>query len=258
MTDKPPSDKLSVPGTPLTYASYLKIEELLTLQQLKSDPAEHDETLFIVVHQVYELWFKQILHEMSKLERSLIAGDTGGVLSIFKRILTVLKTLVGQVDVIETMTPIEFSSFRSRLESASGFQSLQFRMIEMKLGKRDPRVLEQYRSNAELFAKLELVSAAPSLFDHFVTFLQAHAVDTHDLKAALIQVYRSQSPLSSVCERMVDLDEGFQEWRYRHVKMVERTIGFKRGTGGSAGADYLRTTLFQPFFPDLWAIRTDL
>ncbi len=248
MTDSTP---LTVPGTALTYASYLKLDELLSLQVPKSSPAEHDETLFIIIHQVYELWFKQMLHELRWLEQALAANDNAAINSTFKRTLTILKTLVAQVDVLETMTPIEFGSFRARLESASGFQSLQFRLIEMKLGKRDARVIKSD-------PRLQAAANEPSLFDQFVAHLKAQGVVTDPLRPALIEIYRSRSTLSVLCERMVDLDEGIQEWRYRHVKMVERTIGFKHGTGGSAGAEYLRTTLFQPFFPELWAIRSEL
>ena len=247
---------LAVPGTELTYESYLKIEPLLALQQPRSQPPEHDEMLFIVIHQVYELWFKQVLHELGRIEQSFAQGDAPAALGTFKRILTILKTLVAQVDVLESMTPIEFGSFRARLESASGFQSLQFRLIEVKLGKRDPRILAHFGKDPAVRARLERALAEPPLYARFLQFLAAHGVAVEaDSKAALIHVYRHQPTLAAVCERMVDLDEGLQEWRYRHVKMVERTIGFKPGTGGSAGAEYLRTTISAPLFPELWAIR---
>jgi tryptophan 2,3-dioxygenase len=252
---------LSVPGTELTYESYLKIEALLALQQPRSQPAEHDELLFIVIHQVYELWFKQVLHELGRIEQSFDRVDAPSALGTFKRILTILKTLVAQVDVLESMTPIEFASFRARLESASGFQSLQFRLIEIKLGKRDPRVISHFGKDPAVHARLQAALSEPPLYDRFLRFLTASGVPVDgDGTAALISVYRSQpnSNLAAVCERMVDLDEGLQEWRYRHVKMVERTIGFKSGTGGSAGAAYLRTTLSSPLFPALWAIRSQL
>jgi tryptophan 2,3-dioxygenase len=257
----PPVAPLAVPGTGLTYESYLKIDALLGLQQPRSQPAEHDEMLFIVVHQVYELWFKQVLHELGRIEASFDRVDAPAALGTFKRILTILKTLVAQVDVLESMTPIEFSSFRARLESASGFQSLQFRLIEMKLGKRDPRVIAHFGKNPAVETRLQAALAEPPLFDRFLRFIAASGVPvTGDTAAALISIYRNQpnSNLAAVCERMVDLDEGLQEWRYRHVKMVERTIGFKPGTGGSAGAAYLRTTLSSPLFPELWAIRSQL
>jgi tryptophan 2,3-dioxygenase len=257
--DPPGQPPLTVAGTGLTYGSYLRLDELLALQTPRSSPPEHDETLFIVVHQVYELWFKQVLHELGGLERGFATGNIPAVLGTFKRILTILKTLVAQVDVLETMTPIEFGSFRARLESSSGFQSLQFRLIEMKLGKRDPRILSHARGDAGARRRLEQALAEPPLWSRFLQFLAGQGVAlADDPKPALIAIYRGQPSLAAVCERMVDLDEGVQEWRYRHVKMVERTIGMKTGTGGSAGAGYLRTTLFQPLFPELWAIRSQL
>jgi tryptophan 2,3-dioxygenase len=261
MTDRPPDadPPLAVPGSGLTYGSYLKLRELLALQELRSQPAEHDEMLFIVIHQVYELWFKQVLHELGRLDEGFAAGNIPAVLGTFKRILTILKTLVSQVDVLETMTPIEFGSFRARLESASGFQSLQFRLIEIKLGKRDPRVVAHFGADPQLRQRLERALAEPTLYARFLAFIADQGVPADpDPRKTLIHVYRTQPALAAVCERMVDLDEGLQEWRYRHVKMVERTIGLRGGTGGSAGAEYLRTTLSAPLFPDLWAIRSEL
>jgi tryptophan 2,3-dioxygenase len=258
----PPEPPLTVPEAGLTYGSYLRIDQLLALQQPRSAPEEHDEMLFIVIHQVYELWFKQVLHELGRLEQSFAAGNTAAVLGTFKRILTILKTLVAQVDVLETMTPIEFGSFRARLESASGFQSQQFRQIEVRLGRRDPRLLKylaQPGGDTAAKQRLEAALAEPPLYTRFLQFLAAQGAPVgDDPRPALIDIYRRQSALATVCERMVDLDEGLQEWRYRHVKMVERTIGLKRGTGGSAGAEYLRTTLTDPLFPDLWSIRSEL
>jgi tryptophan 2,3-dioxygenase len=258
----PPAPPLTVPGTGLTYGSYLKLDQLLALQQPRSAPPEHDEMLFIVIHQVYELWFKQVLHELDRLEQSFGAGNTAAVLGTFKRILTIMKTLVAQVDVLETMTPIEFGSFRTRLESASGFQSQQFRLIEVRLGKRDPRLLaylDQPGGDQQAKQRLQAALAEPALYARFLAFLAAQGVAlAEDPRPALIDIYRRQSALATVCERMIDLDEGMLEWRYRHVKMVERTIGLKAGTGGSAGAGYLRTTLSEPLFPDLWAIRSEL
>ena len=260
---RPPVEPpLTVSGTGLTYGSYLHLDELLALQQPRSSPPEHDEMLFIVIHQVYELWFKQVLHELGRLERSFAANDITAVLGTFKRILTILKTLVAQVDVLETMTPVEFGSFRARLQSASGFQSQQFRLIEVRLGKRDPRLLAylgQAGGDTGAKQRLEAALAEPPLYARFLQFLTAQGVTlASDPRPALIDIYRRGSELAAVCERMVDLDEGLQEWRYRHVKMVERTIGFKHGTGGSAGAEYLRATLAEPLFPDLWSIRSEL
>lgn len=259
---------------PLTYASYLKVDELLKLQQPLSDGPEHDEMLFIVIHQVYELWFKQILHEVGRLQRLLEAGEGLAALGTLKRTLTILKVLVSQIDVLETMTPLEFLSFRDRLESGSGFQSFQFRELEFALGHKQPAALERYPAGSAHRARLERRLAAPTLWDGFLRYLrhEGAAVPAEALardvtapvsasagvQAALIGVYRAGGMAAQVCERLVDLDEGVQEWRYRHVKMVQRTIGTKRGTGGSDGAEYLLRTLNRPLFPDLWAIRAEL
>ena len=259
---------------PVTYASYLKLDELLALQQPLSDGPEHDETLFIVIHQVYELWFKQMLHELDYLKSLLTARDTPRSLHTLKRILTILKVNVAQIDILETMTPLEFLSFRARLESGSGFQSFQFREFEFTLGAKNPAALDRYAPGSEARRRIERRMAEPTLWDAFLRYLAAagHPIPASELErdvtrpaaespgvqAALLGVYRGDPTSSTVCELMVDLDEGVQEWRYRHVKMVQRTIGTRRGTGGSEGAQYLMTTLNRPLFPDLWAIRTEL
>jgi tryptophan 2,3-dioxygenase len=255
----------------VTYASYLRLEQLLSAQQPRSEGPEHDELLFIVVHQVYELWFKQLLHELAGVQRALEAGDTDRTLHLLNRVLKVLKTLVAQIDVLETMTPLQFLSFRDRLESASGFQSAQFREVEAVLGRRERSAIEAQPPGSEARARLEAAQARPPVWQSFLRYLVArgHAVPAAALDAdpalviepspavqdLLVDVYRSDADAALVAERLVDLDEGVQEWRYRHVKMVERTIGARRGTGGSPGVDYLRATLFQPAFPDLWEIR---
>jgi tryptophan 2,3-dioxygenase len=259
---------------PLTYASYLKIDELLALQQPVSDGPEHDETLFIVIHQVYELWFKEVLHELDYLVLTLGRGETPPSLHTLRRVLTILKVMVHQIDVLETMTPLEFLSFRERLESGSGFQSYQFRELEFLLGHKRPEALQRYEPGSEARARLERRLAAPTLWDAFLEYLVASGHDvptealardvtqpvvaTPSLHPLLLSLYRNEPDARSVCERLVDLDEGLMEWRYRHVKMVERTIGMRRGTGGSSGAAYLKTTLDRPLFPDLWEIRTEL
>lgn len=256
---------------PVTYSSYLRLDELLSLQQTISDGPEHDETLFIVIHQVYELWFKEMLHELDYLKTLLEKRDTVRALHTLKRILTILKVVVAQIDVLETMTPLEFLSFRERLESGSGFQSFQFRELEFALGMKNPGALQRYDKESAARRRLERRLAEPTLWDAFLHFLSGsgYKVPPAQLKRdvrepvqsdpvlhpVLIDVYRRDSTVASLCERLVDLDEGFQEWRYRHVKMVQRTIGFKPGTGGSPGAKYLETTLSNPSFPDLWAIR---
>lgn len=256
----------------LTYTSYLALDEILGAQRMRS--GEHDEMLFIVIHQVYELWFKQLLHEMRHLQDCLDDGDTAHVLHTLKRVLTILKVVVAQIDVIETMTPRSFLSFRDRLEASSGFQSAQFRELEAVLGRRDRRVFEHYPQGSAARASIAEAMARPSLYDSFLHYLASHsyrmpaevlrrdvclpAEPSPGVQRALLDVYRDDGGPAQVCERLVDVDEGMQEWRYRHVKMVERTIGDKRGTGGSPGAAYLRNTLFKPVFPDLWAVRSEL
>ena len=257
----------------VTYSSYLHLDALLTAQEPLSDGPEHDEMLFIVIHQVYELWFKQLLHETAHLGNALDCDDLPRVYATFKRILTILKVQVAQIDILETMSPISFLSFRARLETASGFQSPQFRELEFLLGRRSARMVVHHAGTAAA-ERLEQKLSEPSLWDTFVRFLARHGCEvpgsllgrdrtqsnpeTAELQPRLVEIYRSRPDLAQVCERLVDLDEGIQEWRYRHIKMVERTIGTKPGTGGSSGVEYLRATLFQPLFPDLWAIRADL
>ncbi len=258
----------------LTYSDYLKIDQLLSLQQQKSAGPEHDEMLFIVIHQVYELWFKQLLHEVDHLDRLFRPGDAPRAGHTLNRILTILKTMVGQVDVLETLTPLEFLSFRTNLESASGFQSYQFRALEFALGKKDPGVLQRFPEGSTGREMLGQRFTSPTLWDGFLAFLAGQGVSVPGedlgrdvtrplepspaLQAVLVDVYRQQPALAVICDQVLDLDEGLQEWRYRHVKMVERTIGSKSGTGGSSGVHYLASTLFQPLFPDLWAIRSEL
>ena len=238
----------------LTYSSYLALDEVLGAQRPRTD--EHDELLFIVIHQVNELWFKELLHEGAHLQARLEDGDSPHALHTLKRMLTILKTVVAQIDVLETMTPRQFLTFRDRLEAASGFQSAQFRELEAFLGRRDPRALDAYAPDSPDHARIAAAMARPSLFDSFVRYLAnqgysaaAAALDrdvtqplepSDAVQQALLAAYADDGEPAQVCERMIDLDEGVMEWRYRHVQMVRRTIGDKRGTGGSGGASYLR------------------
>jgi tryptophan 2,3-dioxygenase len=256
-----------------TYAGYLELDELLKLQRPLSEGPEHDELLFIVVHQVYELWFKAILHELDHLQALLDGDALPPALHTLKRVLTILKVLVSQLDVLETMTPLDFLSFRDRLESGSGFQSHQFRALEFLLGIKSGRAVERFEPGTAARADLDSRYRRPTLWDTFLHYLAraGHSMPqdilhrdvtgpveaSRAVQEALIGIYRSSPLLVQLCERLVDLDEGIQEWRYRHLKMVQRTIGTKPGTGGSAGAEYLQGTLLRPVFPDLWAIRTD-
>lgn len=242
----------------LTYSSYLALDEVLAAQRPRSD--EHDELLFIVIHQVYELWFKQLLHELAHLQVRLDEGDTSHAIRTLRRILTILKVVVAQIDVLETMSPRQFSSFRARLDASSGFQSWQFRELEAVLGRREAAVFAHYPEASPARERIAAAMARPSLFDSYLAYLATQGYDTtgSDVRAVLLAAYRDDGGPAQIAEHLVDLDEGLQEWRYRHVKMVERTIGDKPGTGGSAGAAYLRSTLFQPAFPDLWALRSEL
>ena len=256
----------------MNYQYLARLPELLSLQHPLSDPPEHDEMLFIIVHQVHELWFKAALHELDHARELLLSGDGARAGATFKRVLSIMKVLVGQLDILETMTPVEFASFRDRLETASGFQSAQFRELEFALGMKRASVLKAFPDPEEQ-RRLQRRLQEPSIWEAFLRFLagKGHAVPQRSLdrdptepvkpdpevQAVLAEVYRSDPELVNFCERLVDLDEGFQEWRYRHIKMTERTIGAKPGTGDSAGVAYLLTTL-RPAFPDLWEIRSAL
>ena len=200
------------------------------------------------------------------------SSDTPRASHTLKRVLTILKVLVAQLDILETMTPLEFLSFRDRLESGSGFQSYQFRELELALGHKRRDIMKHFEDNPAALQRLEKRYGGATLWDAFLRYLGANGFavpaaqlerdvtepiePSADLQAILVSVYRTNPTITEVCERLVDLDEGFQEWRYRHVKMVQRTIGTRQGTGGSDGAAYLRSTLFKPVFPDLWEIRT--
>lgn len=270
------SDANSGAGTDpaVTYGTYLKVDELLSLQQPRSSGPEHDELLFIVIHQVYELWFKELLHELDRVAQLLDAGESHRAQHTLKRVLTILKVMVAQLDILETMTPLEFLTFRERLAAASGFQSDQFRQIEFMLGAKNEAAIGRFPEGGRARGALQQRYTAPTLWDAFLHYLSREGYQvpasqltrnvTHPLEASddiqriLIDIYRTDPKNAELCERLVDLDEGMQEWRYRHVKMVERTIGTKRGTGGSAGTGYLRSTLGHNIFPDLWEIRAQL
>jgi tryptophan 2,3-dioxygenase len=266
----------------ITYISYLKVDELLELQQPESD-GEHDEMLFIIIHQTYELWFKQMLHEIAEVQKTLEAGKSHRSLAILGRVRTIMKTCVGQLDILETMTPLQFNTFRGRLQSSSGFQSAQFREFEAVLGRRDQAgagaekhtgmgMAEHLIQGSPARARVEAAMQRRSLWDSTLIYLESRGhkmptevmnrdvtvgyTDHEGVQEVLLDVHRNDAEAAMICEALVDLDEGLQEWRYRHVKMVERTIGHKMGSGGSSGVGYLSSTLFRPVFADLWAIRS--
>lgn len=258
----------------ITYASYLRVGELLKLQHFRSaDPVsgqpEDDELLFIVIHQVYELWFKELLHELDRTVSLLREGSDERAGHVLKRVLKILKTLVTQVDILETMTPAGFASFRSFLASASGFQSAQFREIEFALGMKERARIERFEGEERV--RLEARLEAPTLWDAFVHKMHRDGMPVpaevlaRDVRQPIVECPELQRVIvdhfgdagfANLIETLTDLDEGLQEWRYRHLMMARRTIGTRRGTGGSDGSRYLAGTLFRPAFPDLWAIRS--
>jgi tryptophan 2,3-dioxygenase len=258
----------------LTYASYLHLDELLSLQQPRSTPPEHDEMLFIVAHQVFELWFKLQLHELEKACDDFHRDQVAGATSTFKRARTIMKTMVEQIDILETLTPMSFNSFRDRLETASGFQSVQFREFEFLLGYKRADMLHFHTPGTPEYERLQRRLREPSVVDCFYDLLEKHGVTIPDelrrrpaelpsvpspvVQDGILRLYKSDPQMEYLFEMMTDFDEGFQEWRYRHIKLVERTIGSKHGTGGSLGVEFLKKSLFHPFFADLWAIRHKL
>ena len=268
MAEREPSEGASAER--VTYASYLQLDELLGAQQPRS--GEHDEMLFIVIHQIYELWFKQLLHEFGRVQSLLESGGTTHAMRTLRRTLAILKIVVEQLDVLETMTPTQFTAFRAALGTSSGFQSAQFRELEAVLGRRDPMMVAQYAEGSAERERIQAAMSRPSLFDSFVRYLADQGYDvpaevrnrdfsqpieaSAGMQQVLKKVYDDDTDATAVSELLVDLDEGMQEWRYHHVKMVERTIGGMQGTGGSAGAAYLSSTLGKPTFPDLWAMRS--
>jgi tryptophan 2,3-dioxygenase len=249
---------------PLSYGSYLKVDELLGLQQPLSQPPHHDEMLFILIHQVYELWFKQLLHETDAAMAALDRDDLLRVGKHFRRIHAIQRLLEEQVDVLETMTPQEFNQFRDNLKPASGFQSVQFRELEFACGLRRTDVMPLIELDDPHRARLERRLREPSLYDHAKALLgrRGFAVgSSEELIESYRQIYTNEAryyDLHFLLEDLIEFDERFLLWRGRHVRMVERMIGHKRGTGGSPGAEYLQRTLVHRFFPELWEVRTQL
>ena len=254
----------------LSYGGYLKIAELTSLQQQLSDPPHHDEMLFIIIHQAYELWFKQMLHEVDAAIHRLDSGDVLGACRVLRRCFEIERLLVAQIGVLETMTPVDFLAFRDHLFPASGFQSSQFRELEYVSGLKDPRFLENYEAGSPERARLEQRLAARTLPDAFQDLLRRRGLDIPAGEGeearqvrlqSLARVYREPEPyydLFLLAEGLIEYDEMFLVWRQRHVQMVERIIGGRPGTGGSEGAQYLRSTTDRRFFPDLWDVRNVL
>jgi tryptophan 2,3-dioxygenase len=236
------------------------------LQQTLSDPPAHDELLFIVVHQVYELWFKEILFELDGVRIALAEDRLRAARHYLERVQTIMKVAIQQVAVLESMSAPDFLEFRNRLAPASGFQSVQFREIEFVSGVKDEAYLERLAQDADAQAALRRRLAEPTLWDAFCSALERHSLpmppdDELVRRASLLQIFRGREGLGEefdLCEALLGYDELFALWRLRHILMVERQIGSKTGTGGSTGATYLRTTIDKRFFPELWTVRSFL
>jgi aminocarboxymuconate-semialdehyde decarboxylase len=262
----------------LTYSSYLKVPELLELQDPQSSPQHHDELLFIIVHQTYELWFKELLHDLDAVVRNLQAAGANPnsrdevyeSARLLRRCTEITRVLVEQFTILETMLPTHFMAFRDKLEPASGFQSEQFRELEFLCGLKDEKMLRYHRPTPEAHAQLERRLREPSLHDALFDALRAmgklkvddNATERDRFEArarAILSLYRderSNRDWIDVCERLTEFDELVVSWRLRHIQLVERVIGVRMGTGGSAGSSYLKLTLDKKFFPELWEART--
>ena len=286
MTSKPspadpaPTDRLE-PGIAtdldgrMTYGDYLQLPTLLSAQQPRSVPPHHDEMLFIVQHQTSELWLKLMIHELRAAIACLRKDDVDSTLKILARVKQVQRQLYEQWAVLATLTPAEYHEFREILGPSSGFQSLQYRVVEFMLGNKHGDMLKVFAHNPVDFQALRQVYEAPSLYDEFLRFLarRGHAVPAElldrdftgpyprsdALLPALKRIYddpHDHWPEYHLCEQLVDIEENFQLWRFRHMKTVERIIGYKPGTGGSSGVAFLRRALEQTFFPELLEVRT--
>ena len=248
----------------LTYNEYLKVPQLIELQTTLSEPTSHDELLFIVIHQTYELWFKQILHELDATIKWLGEGRPFRVNHSLRAVTAIEKVLVSQIHILESMAQIGFLEFRDKLNPASGFQSMQFREVEFVSGQKDEKILEFFKFDEYAYLRLKARFEGPGLDDAFWAMLdqQGFGVDSHDAKvAAIVEILthpEKYADLFIMQDLLIDHDENISLWRYHHVLMVERMLGMKRGTGGSEGVGYLLTTLTKKFFPEIWEARTHL
>lgn len=258
----------------VNYSSYFRLDELLSLQNPVSEGPEHDELLFITIHQVSELWLQQVLHELKLLQLAMENSHSPIVARTLKRVLTILKTLVAQIGILETMTPTSFASFRKMLQQASSFHSMQFREVEFVLGRRRKELVEAMPVGGPARVRLERILGRPSVYDSFLRFLALkgypipHEVLNRDLsrpteasvavQESLIEIYRHDPGAWQICELMVDLDESLQVWRYRHAVMVERTVGARAGVVVSVSPVDSQSMASNALFPDLWAIRSEL
>lgn len=238
----------------LTYNRYLKVPELLELQQPQSNPAHHDEMLFIVIHQAYELWFKLCLHEIGTAQEHLRAGRALRARHFVQRVVGVMRVLVQQIHILDTMQPVDFLQFRDHLTPASGFQSGQFREFEFRCGLKEPRYLSYFETEPEVHARLEQALRDVSLREDFLEWIAKSGLSLKEI----YQHPEQHSEYLLLCESLVDLDQELGLWREHHVRVVERLIGFKMGTGGSTGVGYLKSTTSKKCFPELWDIRGEL
>src|SRR6476620_3561826 len=246
---------------PLSYNKYLRVPDLIGLQDCLSDPQHHDELLFITIHQAYELWFKQILHEIDAAIVLMNEDRLTAAARALRRVVEIEKLLVNQIHILETMTPISFLGFRDQLNPASGFQSMQFREIEFSSGLKDERILREFREDQFAHERLQSRLDRPSIADAFYRALEHRGFDVSDRARAILEIlthFESRYEEFQLAEALMEHDEYFSLWRSHHIKMVERMVGAKRGTGGSEGIGYLKTTLDKKFFPELWEARTYL
>ena len=261
----------------MTYGSYLGLDQLLSAQRPVSEPEHHDELLFIVQHQTTELWLKLVLHELAAATASLAADDLRDALKKIARVKHIQKTLTEQWSVLATLTPTEYAQFRGFLASASGFQSAQYRAVEFVLGNKNAAMLPVFTSEPESHALLTDLLERPSLYDEFLRYLhrQGHEVPAEVLDRDVTRAHVAHPGVTAMfkriyedaaahwdayetCEELVDLEDNFQEWRFRHLRTVQRTIGMKTGTGGSSGVGFLRRALDLTFFPELFDVRTEV
>ena len=248
----------------MTYADYLKLDELLSAQQPLSDL--HDEMLFIVIHQTKELWMKEMLHELELAIRLVGEDSFAPAYKALSRVSRIQSVMTLSWDVLSTLTPVDYLAFRDELGTSSGFQSSQFREVEYRLGLKDPAYLQHYSEDSEARTRLQAALDQPSLREAAIAALERAGFDVGDrsvpaLSSAWLKVYRDSDrwfELYQLAEKLVDLDDALAMWRHKHVLTVERIIGNKRGTGGSSGAAYLRSTLDKRVYPELWSLRTDL
>ena len=264
-------------GAPLSYNKYLRVQDLIALQDCLSVPVHHDELLFITIHQAYELWFKQILHEIDAAISLMNEDRLTPATRALQRVVEIEKLLVNQIHILESMAPISFLAFRNQLNPASGFQSMQFREIEFSSGQKDENILREFLKDDFANQRLQARFTSPSLADAFYAALQRRGFEAppdessqhaDERKGRFVQ--RTSAVLEilthfeeryeefQLAEALISHDEYFSLWRSHHIKMVERMVGAKRGTGGSEGIGYLRTTLNKKFFPELWEARTYL